>query len=159
MGVQLFFYQFIDFPAFAGLLQCKLAVMAAPGFEYFPFGLVGLDVRLDSVNSVCQRRARQLAFPDGDDIPAYGFETLVVECVAILIAGDFIFPELYVSLRDGIFGAARMSVPEASIHENGCTIHWKHDVRCAGKCAYAFAEAISAMPQLTPCRLFWTRVL
>ena len=121
-GVQLFrefgFDDGGDFAAPACLLKGELAVLPAALAVCFPSRLVCRKFGFDAVGRVRQMGLVEFAFPYGDDVPRDGFEPLVVEQVALLIAGDLRLPELDVGLGNRVLAAALVPVPEASVHED-----------------------------------------
>ena len=60
----------------------------------------------------------EFAFPDGDDGPGEGVEALGIEFVAGDIAGDFLAPECFVGLGNGVLGATAVAVPETAVDED-----------------------------------------
>ena len=77
--------------------------------------------------------AGDFAFPDGDDVPAQGFEFGLVLEVALLVAVNFGFPEIASCVGDAEFLAALVSMPKAAMHKDDRSVPREHNVRTARK--------------------------
>ena len=153
-GVQLFrefgFDEGGDFAAPACLLNGELAVLPAALAVCFPLGLVCRKFGFDAVGRVRQMGLVEFAFPYGDDVPRDGFEPLVVEQVALPVAGDLRLPELDVALGDRVLAASLVPVPEAAVHEYDRPVLPENDVRCPRQPAHIGPVTVTPAPQLMP---------
>ena len=61
----------------------------------------------------------ELTFPDDDHLPAVFLKHLVVILVAFSVAIYFVLPEIHIGLGQPVFVTTLMSMPEASIDEDG----------------------------------------
>lgn len=58
----------------------------------------------------------KVAFPDGDDLPAEGFQILALEFIAGYVPVEFGLPECGVVLGQGV-SAFWAAMPETAVHE------------------------------------------
>lgn len=87
------------------------------------------------VQGVFQRRKSllapvglQLTFPHRDAVPPHMCQFLLHSLVALLVAHYFGRPEFNIAFRHLEIPAAFMSVPEAAVHKDTCTILAQHNV-------------------------------
>lgn len=77
--------------------------------------------------------ALQFALPDGENAPSSTFQGVGDLTVPLLIAGELGRPEIGAWLRGRRFAAAGMTMPEASMNEDGGTVFRQDDVRASGQ--------------------------
>lgn len=82
-----------------------------------------------------------LAFPEGEGLESEIVEVLEVFGVAVLVALDFFFPEGGVGFGEAVGGAVLVSVPEASVDEDGEAGPGDVEVGCSGEAAVVFPVA------------------
>ena len=85
----------------------------------------------------------ELTLPDGDAVPSHcGYLALFFD-VALLVAVDFLLPEVGVGLGHLEVLAVVVSMPEATVDEDDCAVFAQHDVGMAGESEMveAIAEA------------------
>lgn len=111
---------------------------------YFAFGLqLCVEVFGDAVQEWCQIfLVHDFTLPDGEHVPAVGFQLEGVELVAALVGKDLVLPECGVAF--GLCGvlAVGVAMPEAAVHEDDGFVLLEHDVGFARQFAMqAIAEA------------------
>jgi len=136
-------------------------VCEAGGLSFLLGFLVLLAVEVDffhhAVDGFFQDGFLQLAFPDDDDCPAFGFQLAPDFLVALLVTGDFRLPKLRVGFRDVGVLAVFVTMPETAVDEDDRTVFGKDEVRGAGETlvvnsvAEAFLPESMAQPQLRFC--------
>lgn len=82
-----------------------------------------------------------------------------ISFVSISIRAELVFPEQAVCVRPGRVFAATMLMPEAAVHENGSTVLWKNNVRCAREVFLMETIAKAVRVQKPPYRHFRRSVL
>ena len=85
----------------------------------------------------------ELTLPDGDAVPSHGGYLALFFDVALLVAADFLLPEVGVGLGHLEVRAVVVSMPEATVDEDDCAVFAQHDVGMAGESGMveAIAEA------------------
>lgn len=76
----------------------------------------------------------KLAFPYGDDLPAFGDEGGFCLAVALSIALEFGEPISGVAFGNGGSLAALVAMPEAAVYEEGYFAGGKYDIGSPGEC-------------------------
>ena len=130
----------------AGLGEGELAVAASAFPVGLPAGLVRADLGLDLVHTLLELRLLEFAFPYRNRVPFKGFQPLVVEEVSFLVAGYLRLPEFGPRLRNHVFAAALVSMPEAAVDEDGGAVAGKYDVGAAWEGADVDAESEAPAP-------------
>ena len=143
------FFQISRFSLFPGLPL--LQVSSARSLSFFLFPLVPISVTydfcLDAGDGFFKDSFLQLAFPDDDDRPAFGFKLPPCLLVTFSVAGDFCGPELSIGLGDGVFTASVMAVPEATVDKDGGAILGQDDIRLAWELLGIYPVAESVTPE------------
>lgn len=75
----------------------------------------------------------ELALPDDDDGPAFGFELAPGVLVALLVPCYLGGPEVCVGFGNDVVGAVFVAVPEAAVDEDDGVVFGEDDVRLAGE--------------------------
>ena len=114
------------------------------------FGLGGLQIVLYALDGGVKVLLGEFAFPDGDDGPGEGVEALGVEFVAGDVAGDFLTPELFVGLGNGVLGATSVAVPEAAVDEDDGAVLGQDEVGGAGETFVIEPVPVALAPQCIP---------
>ena len=85
----------------------------------------------------------ELTLPDGNAVPSHGGYLALFFDVALLVAADFLLPEVGVGLGHLEVRAVVVSMPEATVDEDDCAVFAQHDVGMAGESGMveAIAEA------------------
>ena len=85
----------------------------------------------------------ELTLPDGNAVPSHGGYLALFFDVALLVAADFLLPEVGVGLGHLEVRAVVVSMPEAAVDEDDCAVFAQHDVGMAGESGMveAIAEA------------------
>ena len=85
----------------------------------------------------------ELALPDGDAVPSHGGYLALFLDVALLVAADFLLPEVGVGLGHLETVAVFVSMPKAAVDEDDCAVFAQNDVRMTGESGMveAIAEA------------------
>ena len=91
------------------------------------------DLCLYTADGFIQDGLLQLAFPDDDDAPAFGFELSPGLLVTLLVPSDFRRPEVGVSLGNRVVLAAFVAVPEAAVDEDDSVVFGEDDIGGAGE--------------------------
>lgn len=84
----------------------------------------------------------ELAFPDGDGVPAELAEVYAALEVTGLVAGNFVLPEPGVGFGEDKVAAVGMAVPEASVDEDCRAVFAEYYIGSTGKFLY-----IEAVPE------------
>ncbi len=96
----------------------------------------------------------KLTFPDGDDVPSEGLQSLAIEFIALAIA-------LYLLSPEGIVGDARvrlMAMPETSVDKNHRVIAAQDYVRPPRQTAHILAKTVAARKEIAAHEALWLRV-
>lgn len=101
----------------------------------------------------------QLAFPDGDAMPAHLGQLLLLTLVTGLVALNLLRPEVDIGLRHAEIAASLMTMPEAAIDKDAATIPPQHKVRVSRQATVVKAVAEALPPQITPHNHLRLRVL
>lgn len=119
-----------------------------------------------SVERICQRLqcffsfdGLQLTFPDRDGVPAHRGQFMLYFHITLLVPLYFIGPELCIGLRYGVITTALMSMPEATINKDTCSILPQHDVWLPWKSWMIQTIAVAMPPQITSHHHLGFRVL
>ena len=85
----------------------------------------------------------ELTLPDGNAVPSHGGYLALFFDVALLVAADFLLPEVGVGLGHLEVRAVVVSMPEAAVDEDDCAVFAQHNVGMAGESGMveAIAEA------------------
>ena len=145
-----------QFVPIAGVVVIQTNTLS-PGFQGSPVGdAFRADLPIQFVQAVF---APRLAFPDDEGCPARLTECEKVPLVAHDVLPEFFQPELAPFCRHGRVLAEGMSMPEASVNEDGDAVSGKHEVRATRQRAVMEAEAQSGRVQVAPDAHFRTSVL
>ena len=136
------------FTFFAGLLL--LLVCEAGGLSFL-HGLLELlavevDFLLHAVDGFFQNSFLQLALPDDDDVPAFGFQLAPDFLVTLLVARDLGCPEGGVGLWNGVLAATLVTVPETAVHEYNSTVFWKDNIRFSWEALFIYQVTETIAP-------------
>lgn len=105
--------------------------------NHVPATLIPQDMKTELL--AAQRRLNSLhrfhslpefVFPNPHDAPAVTAERASDKLVAVLVGGQFLFPECAVACRHG--GVFRTGVPETAVHKDGDSLLRKDEVRTDG---------------------------
>lgn len=148
--IQFGFYLSEEVAVFSGLFPGEFSVVAADGEVVLVFGLGGLQIGFYARYGGIKALLAEFTFPDGDDGPGEGVEALGVEFVAGDVAGDFLAPECFVGLRNGVLGATVVAVPEAAVDEDYGAVLWQDEVGGAGEALVIEPVPVALVPQCVP---------
>ena len=135
---------------FLGLLAGEFAAFAAVGAVGVIFLLGGLQIGFYAADGGGKGGLGEFAFPDGDDGPGEGVETLGVEFVSGDVAGNLLFPEFGVRLWCDVLGTAAVAVPEAAVDEDDGAVLGQHKVGLSWEALVVEPVPVSSAPQLAP---------
>ena len=102
------------------------------------------NLRLDTGNGLVQNSLLQLTLPNDDDKPTLGFQLAPNLLVALLVPGYLGCPKVGVGLRNRVVLTTFVSMPEATMNEDGSTIFAEDDIWFARKTLviHAIAETV-----------------
>lgn len=133
-------------------LKAALLPVFFAGFPSFILsGEEGLSILVD-LGGHCRDGFREpasfeLALPDDDDGPAFGFELAPGVLVALLVPCYLGGPEVGVGFGDGVVFTVFVTVPEAAVDEDGCAVFGEDDVRFAGEASVIDAVTEAQAPE------------
>ena len=87
----------------------------------------------EGVESLLAAVGLELTLPDGNAVPSHGGYLALFFDVALLVAADFLLPEVGVGLGHLETVTVVVSVPEAAVDEDDCAVFAQHDVGMAGE--------------------------
>jgi len=95
-------------------------------------------------------RVLSLALPDDKNPPSKGFKGLLYGRIPLSVLVKLVIPVLPIALWSACLPAAGMTVPEASVHEDGCLVARQDDVGPTGQVPAMQAKSVSLFVQNSP---------
>ena len=128
-----------------------LAVFLTCPTSFFAGGTKGLsvadDLCLNAGKSILEFGLFEFALPDYNDEPAFGFKLPPRLLITFLVTGNFCGPELGIGLRNGVFAASVVAVPEASVNEDNRAVLEEDNVRFTWKMLFVDTITEAKMPE------------
>ena len=122
---------------YTGAIFSPFGVLASPPFSLHPslfFSLIEvftvlLDLLCDPENGFVQPGFLQFALPHDDDAPTFRFQLPPHFLISLLVPAHLRRPKFRIRLGNRIVLAPFVSMPEAAVNENDCSVSWQDDVR------------------------------
>ena len=86
----------------------------------------------DTLNRIINTPLLQLAFPNNDNAPPFRLQLSPYLLIPLLITSNLCHPEVRVCLRCFVIVTAFVTMPKATVNENGRSVSWQYNIRLSG---------------------------